>query len=627
MTKKESILIVEDERIVALDLKMKLERLGYKVAGIKSSGQQAIKFCEENYPDLVLMDIMIKGEMDGIATAQILKNEYRIPFIYLSALSDESTIQRAKLTEPYGFILKPYEVGEVKTNIEIALYKSVIEKKLFESELKYRTLFVTAQDAVITMDEQGVITSANKKASELFGFYEETALESILIKEIIPDIFVNHLAEGVKRFINTGKPVLGDTLELRGKKNDGMFFPMELSFSQWVTRDKHQFTLILRDITQRKEQEMFLKNSKMMLEKEVARRTKELSALIEQSSFPITVYDLNGKIININKAMFDIWPLVYGNTDYAKYNLFEDQQLKHYKLAKKVIDLYNKTGLIKSQPIYFEQENILNEDEGKILIFNYYSVKDEQQNVNNIVLIIEDITSTIKAEELSKIIHRQKEFTGQLIERIEEDRCRISRELHDEIGPILFAAKFNIEGYKKEFSVDNKYLNDAKEMITKAGIELKSIIYSMHPPVLDNYGLEAAIKILLTDLQNYGIIVENNSGLGNIRFSKFTELNLYRMIQEILTNIKKHSGCRKTSYTSRKTDDWLLVMIKDDGKGFETDYNANGKNSKCFGLKNIKERCELLNGIISIDSRVNCGTTIQIEIPVGENEKNKSITG
>ena len=118
--------IIEDERIVALDLKFKLQKLGYLVVGMSVTGESALEEISKNTPDLVLMDIMLQGELDGIQTAKIIREQYKIPFIYLSALSDEVTINRVKITEPYGYIIKPFDIGDLKTNIEIALHKSSI---------------------------------------------------------------------------------------------------------------------------------------------------------------------------------------------------------------------------------------------------------------------------------------------------------------------------------------------------------------------------------------------------------------------------------------------------------------------------------------------------------------------
>lgn len=131
------ILIVEDETIVALDLKNTLTILGYDVVGMATSGLQAVEKAKKERPDLVLMDIILKGEMDGIQTARAIRSHLNIPIIFLTACVDEKTLQRAKVTEPFGYLIKPFEERELHSHIEIALYKHRMEKELRESEERY----------------------------------------------------------------------------------------------------------------------------------------------------------------------------------------------------------------------------------------------------------------------------------------------------------------------------------------------------------------------------------------------------------------------------------------------------------------------------------------------------------
>nr|WP_319373165.1 response regulator [uncultured Methanobacterium sp.] len=135
-----SIMLVEDEIIVAADVKNRLENMGYAVLGIFDTGEEAIQKAGELKPDMVLMDIVLKGEMDGIDAAQKIREQFDIPLIYLTAYSDEKTLERAKVTEPFGYVLKPFEDREIQSAIEMALYKHQMEKKLKESEEKYRKL-------------------------------------------------------------------------------------------------------------------------------------------------------------------------------------------------------------------------------------------------------------------------------------------------------------------------------------------------------------------------------------------------------------------------------------------------------------------------------------------------------
>ena len=129
MTSKIKIMIVEDEIIAAESEKRSLEELGYSVTSTVASGEKAIKKAEEDKPDLVLMDIELKGKMDGIEAAGIISSRFHIPTIFVTAYADDKILERAKITEPFGYIIKPFEKRELHSNIEMALYKNKAEEE------------------------------------------------------------------------------------------------------------------------------------------------------------------------------------------------------------------------------------------------------------------------------------------------------------------------------------------------------------------------------------------------------------------------------------------------------------------------------------------------------------------
>ena len=118
------IMVVEDEGIVGLELSEALNRMGYQVLPVVATGHEALETVVVEHPDLILMDIRLEGELDGVETARKIHNNFKIPIIYLTAHSDETTIQRAKHTESYGYLLKPFEERSLRAAIEVALYKA-----------------------------------------------------------------------------------------------------------------------------------------------------------------------------------------------------------------------------------------------------------------------------------------------------------------------------------------------------------------------------------------------------------------------------------------------------------------------------------------------------------------------
>ncbi|MHC1743633.1 MAG: response regulator [Syntrophobacteraceae bacterium] len=169
------ILIVEDEVIVALDIQDRLADLGYAVAGVADRGKEALELAAATRPDLVLMDIRLKGEMDGITAAEEIRQRWRIPVIFLTAFSEDSTLQRAKLSEPFGYLIKPFEDREIQAAIEMALYKHEAEGRLRESERRYATTLTSIGDGVIATDPMGGVTFMNPVAERLTGWPRDEA--------------------------------------------------------------------------------------------------------------------------------------------------------------------------------------------------------------------------------------------------------------------------------------------------------------------------------------------------------------------------------------------------------------------------------------------------------------------
>jgi len=156
---KTSILVVEDESIVAKDIQNSLKKLGYSVPSVENSGEDAIDAAGQYRPDLILMDIMLKGEISGIEAAEQIKNRYQIPVIFLTAYADESTLNKAKVTEPYGYIIKPFKEIDLHTSIEMALYKHGKEQELRKERDLYSSIVLdkSADDCIFVKSNSRLV--------------------------------------------------------------------------------------------------------------------------------------------------------------------------------------------------------------------------------------------------------------------------------------------------------------------------------------------------------------------------------------------------------------------------------------------------------------------------------------
>jgi PAS domain S-box-containing protein len=258
------ILVVEDENIVALDIKNRLKALGYEVPAIAHTGEQAIAKVKESRPDLVLMDIMLKGKLDGIETSNLVREKFDIPVIYLTAYADQSTFERAKITEPYGYILKPFEERELYTSIEMALYKHSVESRLKQREQWLSTTLKSIGDAVIATDLDHHITFMNSVAENLTGF----SSAEVLGKKISDVLKIHSLGKNgitcssINDMIYTGESIkLENSCSISSKNGKEILIDINISPIQDERKNSNGSILVFRDVGERHSAQMALKES------------------------------------------------------------------------------------------------------------------------------------------------------------------------------------------------------------------------------------------------------------------------------------------------------------------------------------------------------------------------------
>jgi diguanylate cyclase (GGDEF)-like protein/PAS domain S-box-containing protein len=294
-----NILVVEDEFIVAMDIQNRLRKFGYTVLGLADSGEEAIKRAADNSLDLVLMDIHLKGKMDGVEAAQIIHNIFNIPVIYLTANADESTLNRAKGTEPFGYILKPFKEKELKFTIEITLSKHRTEKKLKQNEQWLTTVLKSIGDAVITSDESGTVTFMNPIAEVLTGWNYSDAFgkEATEVFNIAPEktrtiIENSSVTQVLELGVNTSVPEQTILIAKNGTE-----IPIDDSIAP-IKDDNGNITgavFVFQDITERKQ----------ILEA-LARRQQEFKALVENAPDIISRFNTQLRYVYVNPVIENI---------------------------------------------------------------------------------------------------------------------------------------------------------------------------------------------------------------------------------------------------------------------------------------------------------------------------------
>lgn len=246
------VLIVEDEAIVAKDIAATLTRLGHVVVGRAATGEAAIELAGNASPDVVLMDISLMGKMDGIEAAAVIRARHHLPVVYLTAYSDDATFERAKITDPYGFLIKPFEERELLNLLLIAVHKHALQERIRQSEETLQAVLGTMSDAVFLTDPLGRTLFMNARAEALTGWTRSEGVGADLgeVADLRAGSIGHPLAASVKKAIAAGETrALGDPVTLRGRL--GRHSPVEgvLTPLLGIDGSVRGSVIVVRDLT------------------------------------------------------------------------------------------------------------------------------------------------------------------------------------------------------------------------------------------------------------------------------------------------------------------------------------------------------------------------------------------
>jgi PAS domain S-box-containing protein len=477
------------------------------------------------------------------------------------------------------------------------------EEQLSEKEKRFRSLIDTAPDATVIVDEKGIIQIANQQAVKVFG-YTKAELTGMPIEILMPKANKHRHESFRRQFVNEPHArEMGLGRDLFALRKDGQVIPVEISLSPFHSDEGVLVTASIRDITERKKADNELKRSE-----------EKYRQLFHNSPLPMWVTEIESKrLIDINEAairhygysreeflQMDVWKLQAGR-DIEEFNKW---------LSKNYDDPAVQTGIW--QHVRKDKSIIDVEVSSHRIIYEDRPCR---------LIVANDITERKKAElELEESYKSIRSLTEHLQNIREEERTHIAREIHDELGQQITVMMMDVAWLDRKIDAENtgakQKIKELLELLDHTVKSVRRISTELRPSVLDDLGLVAAADLHLKEF-------EKRSGIRTRFIEPETELQLndqvknalFRILQESLTNVARHSGAKAATVTLGKKNKKVVLIIEDNGVGFD-ERKAAAK--KTLGVLGMKERAAGIGGEYIISGKPGKGTAITVSVPLQE---------
>jgi PAS domain S-box-containing protein len=485
-----------------------------------------------------------------------------------------------------------------------------LSREVLENETRLNSIITSAMDAIITVDEQQNIILFNAAAERIFACKAADAVGSSLDR-FIPERYRTMHREHIKRFGQSGSTVrrMGGELVLSGLRRNGQEFPLDASISYTTVGGRKFYTVILRDVTERQVAFERQREDQRRLEESEQR----LQSVIGSAMDAIITINDEQKIVLFNAAAEKIFRCAAPEAIGTSLDRFLPER---YRAAH--------GGFVKR----FGEAGITMRRMGGELVLSGLRADGEEFPIDASIshvtvggrkfytVILRDVTARQKAAEALNRSHQElREMYGQMHQVREAERTRIARELHDELAQWLTALKMDVSWLSSRLPAEQEALitrtQRMKGVVDNTVAAVRRIAADLRPVMLDDLGFVAAVENLLYELsERAGLMVSLRGDKDDIELEEPLATAVYRMVQEALTNVARHSGASSVEVKVQRSGHRLEVSVRDNGRGLHPDPNR-----KSYGLIGIRERARTLGGDARIYSPPEGGTVVEIEVP------------
>ncbi len=531
-------------------------------------------------------------------------------------------------------------------------------ERMRQTEERTRSILDTAGDGIITYDETGIIKSFNKAATRIFG-YEPREAVGTRVWELVS----GQTSAGI-RLDTDEAAILEDGSEVKGKRKDGSTILLEPAISKVRQDGGLRFTLVLRDLTERKQAEDELRRTHFELDQRVRQRTTELQEL--NARLTETNQALRAEITDRKRAEEALRAseaaLRAGEERYRSLVRLDPDaillqrgdeitflnpaalrlvgassatQVKGLTLSDLItpeslprLRDYLRGVLEARRPGPYVEVQVRRRD-GKTTDAEAAAAAFKSRGAVAVQIVLRDITERKRgALILQDSERRQRTLARQLLEAQEVERRHIAHELHDEMGQSLTAAKITLQAALRVADATARpLLDDCLQLTEKALAQVRDLSVSLRPAALDKLGLVPSLRGLLDrEAQRAGLVAHLDAEVLTPRLPPEVETACFRVVQEALTNVIRHARAREVWVRVRERPEGLFLSVRDDGVGFDVetarDRAAGGAS---LGLLGLQERVQLVGGRIEFHSTPGQGTEVRVQVPLAPSDRPREV--
>lgn len=573
-----SVLIVEDDALVALELSRNLRAMGYRVVGISTSREEAFEYIRRDPPKVVLMDIRIKGDIDGIELAGEIGGRANLPVIFLTSYSDDQTLGRATRVEPYGFLSKGSSRKDIHSTIVTALQQHRI-KCLIEEQKELLSLTLRSiEDGVLTSDRDGQILFYNSRATELFLLppYE---------KRIPPGVTLDRRVE---LFTASGTR-LSDPFRHRSLPSQLVLRRIGMEEIPLKCRVSHYTGGAILGA------ERIYTFSDISHQQQLQEMQARLSLLVESSEDVIASVSEHGVVTSWNLGAQRLLGLSAGDAIGVPLGkLFPDLPIPRWFSSRE-----SNRGFHLIPPFIGQYRT----PDGGILFLSVLisPLKSIEGDMVGLSFIARNVTERIELER--RILYNET-----------KERERIGRDLHDGLGQQLTGISLKnrvLQRYLQDGDIERVQggLIEQEDLITTATEETRRLSRGLMPNEFRGEGISSAVRELAQHYIDSGISIECSID-DEIQLDGSVQFHLCYIVQEAVNNAIRHGGAKLVTIRLHRDGAGGSLSVTDTGGGFDHEVIEDG-----LGLNNMRYRSDMIGGRLSIRSAVGVGTEVTCTFP------------